>query len=100
MIVRIMNLLRFSRISALFCVPGEFLKSIDVGFVRLLKNYVVTIFRVNRLSCPRYQRNRTGLKFFEVVHSTQLSNESSRNVPTRYPRLNFRVRDNKTGKSL
>lgn len=89
----ILGMIRFTRISSIFTLPNP--QSIDINVFRLLHTYEYTM-DIDRKTCPPWQRNRTGVKFYEIMHDA-IPRKDSRDLPLRYPVMNVMVRNTKTG---
>jgi hypothetical protein len=92
MMGEILSMIRFTRISSIFTLPD--LRQIDVALVRLMHNYCYT-FDIDRKTCPQWQKTRTGVKFYEIMHEA-IPRKDSRELPMRYPVMNVVVRNMRT----
>jgi len=89
----IISMMRFTNISACFTLPD--LRQIDVTAARIMHSYMY-VNDIDRKTCPGWQRNRTGVSFYEIVKE-RMPNKDSRDLRMRYPIVDVIVRNNRTG---
>jgi len=90
----ILSMIRFTQVSSIFTLPD--LRQIDVTLVRLMHNYMYTM-DIDRRTCPAWQKRRTGINLFEIVHE-KIPSKDSRDLKLRYPVMDVVVRNKNTGK--
>lgn len=90
----ILSMIRFTQVSSIFTLPD--LRQIDVTLVRLMHNYMYTM-DIDRRTCPQWQRTRTGINLFEIVHE-KIPSKDSRDLKLRYPVMDVVVRNKRTMK--
>jgi hypothetical protein len=94
MMGEILSMIRFTRISSIFTLPDP--HQIDIQLFRLLHTYEYTL-DVDRKMCPPWQKHRTGVKFYEIMHDA-IPRHDSRDLPLRYPVMNVVVKNTKTNR--
>lgn len=89
----ILAMIRFTQISSFFTLPD--LRMIDVTSRRLMHSYMYTM-DIDRKTCPLWQRSRSGVNFYEVLHE-KLPQGNVNDFKVRFPRMNVVIRNKRTG---
>jgi hypothetical protein len=89
----ILSMIRFTQISSIFTLPD--IRQIDVTLVRLMHNYMYSI-DIDRKTCPLWMRTRSGVNFYEIIKE-KLPKGDSRDLKTRFPRMELIIKNNTTG---
>jgi len=89
----ILSMLRFSRISVAFTLPN--LNMIDLNARRLFHHLLMTV-EVDRTSCERWKKTRSGVKIYRVIQ-TQNPNDKESEFRSMFPVITVPVKNRKTG---
>lgn len=64
-ITEIFEMLRFSQINVLFCVPAVEMTDLQI---RRMNHYIMMAQPINRHTCPNWQKNLSTVRVYRVIH--------------------------------
>lgn len=86
-ITEIFEMLRFTQINVLFCVPAVEMTDLQI---RRLNHYIMMAQPINRKTCPNWQKNLSTVRVYRVMHGNT-PGEKEQNFKTACPVVPVKV---------